>query len=432
MRQLTNDQEKACDVAMDWLTDRTSKYLVIQGAAGTGKSTLVDTFLERVQIKGNLLASILGARDSNQDWEVEMMATTNKAAGVLSEMSSGDVKTVHSFLRLVPRKDFTTGKLHFIRGRDAKVVHNRLLIIDEASFISDELFTFLDQGTSHCKIILVGDQYQLAPVDQKEQIMDKIICPKASLEQVVRHDSDIANLGAQCRKMVKTNHFTGIRPNDKDIIWLDGQDTLDMVNEIFTDPSYDMDTARILSWTNKQVVKYNTHIRVKRGLSAQVAAGETLITNKPILGSGGKTFASTDTRVRVRSVIGEETLAGVPGLSVFLYGASPSYFLPNDQAEAGKLLRRLKKAGDMHTYFTVKETWLDLRPVYASTVHKSQGSTFDTVFVDLTDIGKCPVASEVARMMYVGVTRAAKKVIFYGKLPAHYGGILHGIKERTA
>ena len=73
-------------------------------------------------------------------------------------------------------------------------------------------------------------------------------------------------------------------------------------------------------------------------------------------------------------------------------------------------------------FFEVKETWLDLRAVYASSIHKSQGSTYDTVFLNLADIGKNWNATDVARLLYVGITRAAKQVVCYGYLPDRYCG----------
>jgi exodeoxyribonuclease-5 len=71
-------------------------------------------------------------------------------------------------------------------------------------------------------------------------------------------------------------------------------------------------------------------------------------------------------------------------------------------------------------YFEIKESWLDLRAVYASSVHKSQGSTYETVFIDLADIGANWDAISVARLMYVAVSRASKKVVCYGRLPNRY------------
>lgn len=54
--------------------------------------------------------------------------------------------------------------------------------------------------------------------------------------------------------------------------------------------------------------------------------------------------------------------------------------------------------------------------MYASTVNKSQGSTYDTVYIDLNDIGKCRDKDQVRRMLYVAVSRARHKVVFTGDI----------------
>ena len=54
--------------------------------------------------------------------------------------------------------------------------------------------------------------------------------------------------------------------------------------------------------------------------------------------------------------------------------------------------------------------------MFASTVNKAQGSTYDTVYLDLNDIGKCQDRDQVNRMLYVGVSRAKHKVVFTGDI----------------
>lgn len=57
--------------------------------------------------------------------------------------------------------------------------------------------------------------------------------------------------------------------------------------------------------------------------------------------------------------------------------------------------------------------FLDLRHSYACTVHKAQGSTYDTVYVDLDDLYKAIRNKDMYnRLLYVAVSRAAKKVVF--------------------
>ena len=68
------------------------------------------------------------------------------------------------------------------------------------------------------------------------------------------------------------------------------------------------------------------------------------------------------------------------------------------------------------SYFDLKNHVADVRPAYASTIDKAQGSTHDDVFIDLGDISGCREAGRKARMMYVGITRARNNVFCYGEL----------------
>jgi ATP-dependent exoDNAse (exonuclease V) alpha subunit len=64
------------------------------------------------------------------------------------------------------------------------------------------------------------------------------------------------------------------------------------------------------------------------------------------------------------------------------------------------------------------EAFCDLRPIHASTVHKSQGSTYQTVYVDLTDIGRNTRRDVLLRLLYVALTRAKGDVVVTGELPS--------------
>ena len=64
----------------------------------------------------------------------------------------------------------------------------------------------------------------------------------------------------------------------------------------------------------------------------------------------------------------------------------------------------------------IEERWVDLRAAYACTVNKAQGSTFDRVYIDLTDIGRCTSGDQIARMLYVAVSRARRQVFLTGDL----------------
>ena len=51
-------------------------------------------------------------------------------------------------------------------------------------------------------------------------------------------------------------------------------------------------------------------------------------------------------------------------------------------------------------FFQIKREFADIRPPFSSTVHKSQGSTFETVFIDFGDLMRCR-DTDVRRQAYL-------------------------------
>ena len=98
--------------------------------------------------------------------------------------------------------------------------------------------------------------------------------------------------------------------------------------------------------------------------------------------------------------------------------------VPTDRAHFDALVKYYKRQKNWERYFYLKQNFPDLRPRDAATVHKSQGSTYDSVFVDLGNISTCHQADQAARMLYVAFSRAKHKVYVYGDLAEKYGGFI--------
>lgn len=149
------------------------------------------------------------------------------------------------------------------------------------------------------------------------------------------------------------------------------------------------------------------------------SAGEYAITNEFIRGNFGGSW-QVDSEVEITKV--NTTPMHMYGVKGHLIEIDDCYtsFLPCSFKDTKELLKKLAAEKDWKKYFEIKETWFDLRAVYASSIHKAQGSTYDTVFIDLADIGRNWNASDVARLLYVGLSRAAKRVVCYGYLPSRY------------
>jgi superfamily I DNA/RNA helicase len=119
------------------------------------------------------------------------------------------------------------------------------------------------------------------------------------------------------------------------------------------------------------------------------------------------------------TAIEEETFCGFEGFNVVLNDEC-RVFLPKKQYEVNIAMKRYAKEKNWHEYFELKNKVGDLRAIHACTVHKSQGSTYDNVFIDLDSIGRNNKANEVARLLYVAITRASNMVYLYGSLPSRY------------
>ncbi|MBU1658896.1 ATP-binding domain-containing protein [bacterium] len=63
-----------------------------------------------------------------------------------------------------------------------------------------------------------------------------------------------------------------------------------------------------------------------------------------------------------------------------------------------------------YSFFALKDMFVDVKYTYASTIHKVQGSTYETVYIDLTEIENMRDKDMMYRLLYVALTRASKDV----------------------
>ena len=93
-------------------------------------------------------------------------------------------------------------------------------------------------------------------------------------------------------------------------------------------------------------------------------------------------------------------------------------------AEAQRLMHSAKTNPFFwRKYYKHLETFANIRPCFALTVHNSQGSTFDEVAIDANDLnkraadGKLSSVRELNRLWYVGATRAKERVFIVKQRP---------------
>ena len=404
--QLTQDQQDAY-AAIITLVTTPQQTLVITGGAGCGKTTLMNTFMEEWP---QLVALSGGAFN---DVDVVLTATTNKAADALANATKRETTTIHSLLGLrVVNSGYGRTKLL----DTGKVIEDGLVVvIDEASFIDQELLAHIEHKLRKCKVIFLGDPHQLKPVGSSTTPVFNRGYPTVSLNQIVRQadDSPIQTLSRGLRSLVEGHPMPNAGVDGTNIIHMPQQDfEAAFVQDVLNNP---VNSVRALAWTNKKAIHYNHLVSIARNGSADIHLGDVVNVNKQHRVNHNFRFP-TDSTFQVAGLgPWREDQFGLISREVETSFGVSVYQAQN--IEDVKITARNFYDREMYSQGDfVLEHYADLRLMFASTVNKAQGSTYDAVYLDLNDIGKCQDRDQVNRMLYVGVSRAKHKVVFTGDI----------------
>jgi len=414
MHTLNQGQLAVMQSATQFLTSSAEHEMVIKGRAGTGKSTLVQELVPLIHKYTKLIEALL---KQPNPLPIYLTATTNKAAKVLADITGEETTTIHSLLGLIVKNDYSTGGNTLSRKADSKVIENSVILVDEAFYICPRVLEFIRKGTSNCKIIYIGDPYQCAPIRQTHSPVQDINCRTEELTQVMRNSGALTLLGNHWRESVITGIFSPFTIQDPNIIWATGSEFQDYIDQECKDPNAPETKNKIVTWTNTRSVKYSDYVRQLRGLPKEFSEGEYLQINNSL----PKLGFPTDSVIRIKKFESNASVKGIDGRFATTY-CGANLFIPNSSADYSFALKKHAADKNWKDFFEIQNNIPDLRSVHGCTVHKAQGSTYDNAFIDLADIGKCNIASDVARIMNVAVTRAKNKVIFRGRLPDKYGG----------
>lgn len=426
---LNQGQQAAADGFFAFLFS-TEKEIIISGPGGVGKTFLMGQLIDTIMPRYFETCKLMGIEPEYDS--VVMTATTNKAAEVLGIASKRPTETIHSFLSLKVKDDFTTGKSLLIKTNTWIVHERKIVFVDEAYMIDSQLLTLLREGTHKCKVVFVGDHCQLAPVMETISPIHKAGLPFFALTENVRNAGQPALMAAcqQLRNSVETGDFQPIQIVPGVIDLADDAMMEQLIASTFHTQTRE---ARILAYTNRRVVAYNEHIREIRNLPKEYGVGELLVNNQAIRLGG--TILSVEEEVEIiDQKSGTKRIAIAPDVGLEIrYSTLRSRLgkaylmvpLPVDREHFASLVQYYSKRKDWDKYFKLKNTYPDLRPRDAATVHKAQGSTHDVVFIDVGDISCCHQPQTAARLLYVAFTRARNRIVLYGDLAHKYGGLIH-------
>ena len=408
---LTNGQTKALDAFQTFLLDPVETVYVLSGYSGTGKTTLVKTLLEETP-KFFKLAKMVDPLAP--DFSIELTATTNKAAENFGSLTGAEVKTIHSFLGLRVMTNYETGVTTLTPKSHIKK-ENVLLFIDEASYVDKALLGWVFKLTTKCKIVFIGDPAQLTPVKSSGTPVFDANFSGAHLDEVVRQaaGNPIVDLSTKFRETVTTGEFFNFTPDGHAIKYMSREDFNRAITDEFSRADWKYQDSKVLAWTNKCVINYNHAVSDLVGGTPEFQVGDYAVVNKFVSFRG--TSLKTDQLVQITKISPELHYHGVVG-NEFTLDHYVTLFMPKNNVDKKVLLKQLKTNEQYAVLEEIDTTWVDLRAAYACTINKAQGSTYERVFIDLDDIRRCNSGDQIARMLYVGVSRAKTTVFLTGDI----------------
>ncbi|MEB3289491.1 MAG: AAA family ATPase [Leptolyngbya sp.] len=420
--ELTPDQAAAL-AALDAFVAGTEKLYLLTGYAGTGKTTLLQAFIQ-------------GLRQRGDHRSIVLTAFSNKATKVLATMAARwrlevDAMTCCKLLGLRPVVNEEDGRQVFRvdNKQRSQFDRYRLVIVDECSMVNEELWELLVNAVSNLyhgtQILFVGDPAQLPPVNEPESACFRNILHRSELTEVVRYGGAIGVIAEDLRRNLERPHWPCFQ-TDSNADHTEGCFVLPrstwekLLIKAFTSPSYqdNPDQVRALAYTNRRVAELNRMIR--RALhpphAPRFVSGERLIALNPCLNEETLVLSTSAECEVIDTARGRE-------------GEWPVWILEVETEEGDyRTLRVLHESGQGEfqakldalaqekrwmEFWDLRQRFHDVDYAYSLTVHKSQGSTFQDVFVDIPSLRANRNVIERNQLCYVAFTRAAKRLFLH-------------------
>lgn len=389
----TNSQIKALEEIKDFINSDIKSVHCLSGSPGTGKSFLIK----------NAIPELL----KNTRYHLEVSATTNKASTVI------EGKTLCKLYGIKLSADLNTGEQKYNADR-AKKLYNSFVIIDEVSMLDATLWNLVNRLSHNCKFLLVGDKYQLPAVGASIDVFSKY--PVSELTEVVRQSDESFLNQIKKAKWGVLNNCMYYPENIGPVHILTKKDHK-YIKELLK--SFTVQD-KVLSYTNDQSIALANTIRLLQGKSFEFGIGDPVSPKNYCESDSmtslypGKDLVISD--ISKPSTIILKSRENTYSIKVRRFNFAweeGTYLVPVDRDYWNTLQKTCAKNRDWKNYYYLKEKMVDLRFNEASTVHCSQGSTYDRVFIDISDIETCRAHSVKARLLYVALSRAKNEVFIY-------------------
>ena len=442
---LNDEQKEAIESITEFIKrGNPNEWFVLEGKAGTGKTTIMSKAIEPFLGKRRVEICALSHKAKKVLW--------NKVTSTLIDLPVGlDTHSVAGLLGMT--LDMETGKFTKAFSRKKPPIRwADIIVVDEASMINEEaLIHIMDSKKPKAKVIFIGDVGQLPPIREERDPSRGKPSPiflsenKVKLLNRVRQKEDSRILpysdyywdnsvlhGGEEEDPVPLES----RKNDEHIVFSKDIDkVLNDNKELFLKSTKEKnnDLIKVIVYRNKTKKSLNWYIRnMIYGNPKEYELGDILIFNDNYY-KGDSIIFENSSEVSVLKVTKGEFNGEYAGhiltvtdgektenVEVLSEGSKPAWnkYVGSLFEVAKKIPKGIKRNRELKRAWDAKNRFANIDYAYVLTSHKAQGSTYNTVIVVEDDILDVSMIDNIekSQSMYVGITRASNKVYIVSEL----------------
>ena len=475
--KLTKDQLLALQEIIDFITNpkrKSEKFYLLTGSAGTGKTFLVSFIYSILKTNYNIAFTASTNKAVNV---LQAMYEKQHKTDSTKETTSVQFYTIHRFMNSNRAID-KNGEAYFKFTEGKKGKKSDVVFVDEVSMIPDVLAQQLEVLKKYKKVILIGDRAQLPPVNEMESKLFEWKIKQSNLIEIVRYRNNIVKLADQLKGLIFQNKKINLRSCEGDGVFLykDKTEWLDSYYKNTSNSvilAYTNDQVRVyndairkhelkITAGNRfeigEKVMFNNFYKAshivndnpaKRGLANLAGVDYELTMNYytsyqvHIKSCQSENYVIDYTkmiqslkydlqRTEKDPALIDELVKKLPNnIPIYYLITEGDYFVNNPvnystlQQNLDDLKSEFIKIKVLFSDLVVRDFWAfyyselvdtfaDVTYGYAMTVHKSQGSTYERVFIDMKDIiHKNPKERESFQCLYTAITRASGEIHVY-------------------
>lgn len=410
--------------------------LSLTGSAGTGKTYLTTQIVKTLELMKISLA---------------VAAPTHKAAGVLAELFLKNnlkttPRTIHSFLNIKPLIDYEKGIESFKKDKTKKdSLPIDVLIVDESSMIGTELYEYILEEIEKGNVgtvVFVGDPNQLLPINGENSSIYELK-NQFKLTEIVRQakDSYIISIANKIKNMIENKSYIPVMEFFNQNFYEEIEyfhNEKEFLDDFYKNEKWYLENKIIATHTNKDVDAFNRQVRRTYWNQKNIYELDTLregdwLRFNDLYSVNNVSLYHNGEEIEIESAVKLfhdalqiwywEVKAKNSRHQQKFRVVDPDYMkVFNDKltaiANLAKRARFPENKNMWKIFYQTRDMFANVQYVFASTMHKLQGSTYDECYINLFDLAKNKMSlDDKYRLIYVAITRASKDIkIFISQL----------------